>query len=356
MSDRYSDSHSSDLPHNPHANYAHTFHTSFRQAPSDRNLENEFRELSEQYRALDRERSRLREENDDLSKSLKTAQENTRMIAENRDEHAMAYNRFFEENQRLAQDLKSALKTVQELRMESPVHRVSFDGEKVDLKDEVQDLTKSLAKLKVDRDLDRILRDVGIESRIEFLQTSKAGEEHRIYQHSRRISMSSGLKIRPDPTGNISVGSSHRGNARADTAMLLMDEVKRARFGQTFLEIYGVTIDDIKEGRADEYAPQCKQTEIINLRGTMAHRGFFTSHTPDPDAEDQFLTLFEFCAAEYQAAIDKSPNALKAAQLFSGNPDIISACDNMRRICGNVIATTRIDSRLQPPYMSGGLS
>ncbi|KAA8568459.1 hypothetical protein EYC84_007491 [Monilinia fructicola] len=191
---------------------------------------------------------------------------------------------------------------------------------------------------------------------MEFFQSSKAGETSQ-YHHSHHENLSSGLDINLNILStNPGTGKSFRGDVRADAAMLSINAEQWAKFHKAFEEVYGVSVDDVKRGRCDKYAPQSKVTEIVNLRGTMAHRGCFTNHTPDRDAEDQFMTLSDYCDSVFEEALRNSSMALRAAQTFSENSDIITACDKMRRICDIVVGTNRIDSRARPPFMSGGVN
>ncbi|CAD6456177.1 3b926ffd-fbf9-45f1-aeb5-ce2e487196cd-CDS [Sclerotinia trifoliorum] len=116
-----------------------------------------------------------------------------------------------------------------------------------------------------------------------------------------------------------SASNSYGGNVRADAALLIINSSHRAKFEKTFQTIYSVALDDLKLGCNDKFAPQSKVTEIANLRGTMAHLGCFTQHTPDKDADDRFLTLAEYCESEFECAIQRSSTALQAAKAFSND-------------------------------------
>ncbi|QSZ34968.1 hypothetical protein DSL72_007830 [Monilinia vaccinii-corymbosi] len=350
--DHYFDScfdNSASNSHTTPANAAH--HTCFHQPSSYEKLEKELKELSMNYRSLESERNHLLQEKEVLANSLKSTQEHTRQIAENRHEHILTNRRYAEENQKLQRDLESAQKGPRR----NSVARVTFEDDSDRLREEVESLSNSLAKVKNEREPHNILRDVGIENRLEFLQSSKASE-NPVHHHSQYNGLSSGLNtslnfsnMRPG------TGSSHRGNVRADAAMLSINDGYQAKFHRIFKEIYGVSVDEVKRGHSDKYAPQSKVTEIKNLRGTMAHRGCFTNHTPDSDADDQFLTLFDYCNGAFEEALNKSSTTLRAAQVFSVNSDVVNACERMRRICDIIVGTTRIDFHSRPPLMTGGL-
>ncbi|KAI9646163.1 hypothetical protein NHQ30_005603 [Ciborinia camelliae] len=347
-SDNYFDSCFDEASCNPHtvpSNLA--YHTSFRQPSPDLRLEEENSRLLDQvkkFRDLEDERDRLLKDNEALYDSLKSTQELMRQVAENRDEHVQTNRRYAEENRKLERALE-ALKG-------NSARRVAFDDYDDDnLREEVKTLSNSLAKVKEEPHY--ILRDVGVESRLEFLQSSKASE-HSEHHHN---SISSGLNINFNtPSISSGTGSSHRGNVRADAALLFIDASHRAKFEKTFEDIYGMSVDEVKEGRGNKYAPASKATEIANLRGTMAHRGYFTKHTPDRDAEDQFLTLLDYCESEYKEAIRGTSTALRAAQVFSENADVINSCERMLRICDIVVGTSRVNPRPRGHYMSGGLN
>ncbi|KAB8297126.1 hypothetical protein EYC80_002510 [Monilinia laxa] len=331
-----------------------TYHTSFRQLSPDKKLENQFRELSIRFENIERERDQLLQENEALAHSLKSTQEHVRQIAENRDEHFLTNRRYAEENRKLERNLESALESTQAQPRRNSVNRVTFDDESEKLREELENMSKSLTSIKNERQPHNILRDVGIESRIEFFQSSKASMSSG-YHNSRHDSLSSDFNISNTPSTNSVTGNSFRGNIRADAAMLSINADQRAKFHKNFEEVYGVSVDDVKRGRCDKYAPQSKVTEISNLRGTMAHRGCFTSHTPDSNADDQFMTLSDYCDSAFEEALRNSSTVLRAAQAFSENTDIIIACDRMRRICDIIVGTNMIDSRARPSFMNGGL-
>ncbi|KAJ8065629.1 hypothetical protein OCU04_006304 [Sclerotinia nivalis] len=360
---------------NPHTAPKHVVHhTSSRQPSPDKRFENEnprlleqlstvkrqLKDLTEDYRTLEYEKFKLVQDNAEISDSLKSTQDLMKQIAENRDEHVQTNRRYAEENKKLEAALESAQSQVQTQTQPcwNPVRKVTFDDTNVRLKEEVKSLSSSLAKMKSSREPHDILRDVRIESRLEFLRTSKAHGYPVIQHHSdhRIISRGqSGLNIHIGAPGmGTGASSPHGGNVRADAALLITNSNHRAKFEQTFQQIYGVALDDVKQGCTDKFAPQSKVTEMVNLRGTMAHLGCFTEHTPDKDADDRFLTLSEYCESEYECTIRRSSTNLQAAKAFSNDSEIIEACNTMREICDAVVERTKVDG--PHSFMSGGIN
>ncbi|KAM0124458.1 hypothetical protein ACHAP3_010324 [Botrytis cinerea] len=369
----------SDLDYIAHTTPAHvTYHTSFRQPTPDLKLERENSRLSDQlratqqqlaevreeYRTLEYENYKLIQENVEVSKSLDSTQKLLEQIAENRDDHVKTNRRYAEENRKLEFELESAQAQLQaqtQAQMKPQpqpqprswwpsARKVTFDEASEQLREEVKSLSKSLENLKDNREPHNILRDVGVETRLEFLQLSKAHEYPviRNHTHHRIVSRSSTPEINMDlgaKSPSIDGSSLYGGNIRADAALLSINSSHRVKYEQTFKDIYGVAFGEVTKGCSDKYAPQCKITEIANLRGTMAYLGCFTRHTPDKDADDRFLALSVYCEKEYEDTDRRSTTALQAAKTFSSDLTVVEACNKMRGICESLVERTKSDSR-----------
>ncbi|TEY39733.1 hypothetical protein BOTCAL_0451g00100 [Botryotinia calthae] len=365
----------SDLGYSAHTAPAHvSYHTSFRQPTPDLKLEKEnsrlldqlrstqqqLAEAREEYRTLEYENYKLIQENVEVSGSLDSTQKLLEQIAENRDDHVKTNRRYAEENRKLESELESAQAQLQARTQAQThpqprswwpsAHKVTFDDTSEQVQEEVKSLSKSLENMKNNREPHNILRDVGVETRLEFLQLSKAHEYPviRNHTHHRIVSRSSTPEINMDlgaKTPSIDGSSLYGGNIRADAALLSINSSHRVKFEQTFKDIYGVTFGEVTKGCSDKYALQCKVTEISNLRGTMAYLGCFTRHTPDKDADDRFLALSVYCEKEYEDADRKSTTALQAAKTFSSDPTVIEACNKMRGICVTLVERAKSDGR-----------
>ncbi|KAF7948703.1 hypothetical protein EAE96_007897 [Botrytis aclada] len=361
----------SDLGYSAHTTPAHvTYHTSFRQPTPDLKLERENTRLSDQlhaaqkqlaeareeYRTLEYENYKLIQENLEVSQSLDSTQKLLEQIAGNRDEHAKTNRAYAEENRKLESELESAQAQLQAQTQAQTqpqprswwpsARKVTFDDTSEQLREEVKSLSRSLENMKSGREPHNILRDVGVETRLEFLQLSKAHEYPviRHHTHHRIVSSPSTPDIKTESdikSTSINGNSLYGGNIRADAALLSINSNHRVKFEQTFKDIYGVAFSEVTKGCSDKYAPQCKVTEMANLRGTMAHLGCFTRHTPDKDADDRFLTLSVYCKGEYEDRDRRSPTALQAAMSFSGDLRVIEACNKMRGICDTLVERTK---------------
>ncbi|KAK6601515.1 hypothetical protein H4I96_06856 [Botrytis cinerea] len=350
----------SDLDYIAHTTPAHvTYHTSFRQPTPDLKLERENSRLSDQlratqqqlaeareeYRTLEYENYKLIQENVEVSKSLDSTQKLLEQIAENRDDHVKTNRRYAEENRKLEFELESAQAQLQaqtQAQMKPQPQPSHGHGGHQHAK---------LPSMKPNnREPHNILRDVGVETRLEFLQLSKAHEypvirnhtHHRIVSRSStpEINMALGAK-----SPSIDGSSLYGGNIRADAALLSINSSHRVKYEQTFKDIYGVAFGEVTKGCSDKYAPPCKITEIANLRGTMAYLGCFTRHTPDKDADDRFLALSVYCEKEYEDTDRRSTTALQAAKTFSSDLTVVEACNKMRGICESLVERTKSDSR-----------
>ncbi|KAF7879229.1 hypothetical protein EAF04_000426 [Stromatinia cepivora] len=376
-SEEYFDSCFDESAWNPHTAPQHViYYASFRQPSPQKRLENEnsqlleqltrakrqLEDLTEDYRTLEYEKFKLVQDNAEISDPLKSTQDLMKQIAENRDEHVQTNRKYAEENKKLEAALESTQARTQTQTQPqpwwNPVRKVTFDDANEHLREEVKSLSNSLAKVKSNREPHDILRDVGIECRLDFFRTSGTHEypviQHR--SHHRIISRGHlGLNIDFGAPGmGIGASSPYGGNVRADAALLIINSSHRSNFEQTFQEIYGVALDDVKQGCADKFAPQSKVTEMVNLRGTMSHLGCFTEHTPDRDADDRFLTLAEYCESEYECSIQRSSTVLQTAKTFSNDSEIIEACNTMHEICDAVVERTKVDGRHS--FMSGGIN
>lgn len=327
----------------------------------------EVKEILEENTGLQYANHALAQDNAEISSSLKNTQDQIQQIAKNRDEHAQANRRLAEENKKLESKVNSAQEQGQSIwsgwglnpgrKVTSTDKNDRLEEEIDQLKNENESLSRSLATMKRDREPHDILRDIGIQIRLEFLQSSKAHEypvvrnlsHHRIVSRSRP-----GLNYdygAPDTVTG--VGSPRGGNVRGDAALLVINSNYRAEFEQVFQEIYGVTFDEVKQGPNDKFAQASTMTKIVNLRGIMAHLGCFTDHTPNQSAEDEFMSLWQWCNAMYDDAVERYPTARQAAQTFSTNPEVLETYSNMRDICDAVVQKLKVYGR--GPYMSGGL-
>ncbi|KAF7902153.1 uncharacterized protein EAF01_007451 [Botrytis porri] len=376
-----------DLGYSAHTAPAHvTYHTSFRQPTPDLELERENSRLSDQlraaqkqlaeareeYRTLEYGNYRLIQENSEVSASLDSTQKLLEQIADNRDEHVKTNRKYAEENRNLESELESAQAQLQaqtraqtqpqpQSRSWWPTSRkVTFDDTSDQLREEVKNLSRSLENMKISREPHNILRDVGVETRLEFLQISKAHEYPVIRHHTHHRIVSS----ISTPENNMDLGAKstsidgsnlYGGNIRADAALLSINSNHRVKFKQTFKGIYGVAFSEVTKRCSDKYAPQCKITEMANLRGTMAHLGCFTRHTPDQKADDRFLALSVYCEGEYEDIDRRSITALQAAKTFSGDPRVIEACNKMRGICDSLVERTKSGGHLSNLFTGGGV-
>ncbi|TGO57227.1 hypothetical protein BOTNAR_0206g00160 [Botryotinia narcissicola] len=377
----------SDLDYSAHTTPAHvTYHTSFRQPTLDLKLERENSRLSdqlraaqrqlaearEQYRTIEYENYRLIQENVEVSESLDSTQKLLEQISENRDEHVKTNRRYAEENRKLESELESAQARIQSQTQAqtqsqpqprswwSSARKVTFDDTSEQLREEVRDLTRSLENMKSGREPHNILRDVGVGTRLEFLQLSKTHDYPviRHHTHHRIVSSSSNPELDTDlgaKSTSIDGSSLYGGNIRADAALLSINSSHRVKFEQTFKEIYGVAFSEVTKGCSDKYAPKCKVTEMANLRGTMAHLGCFTRHTPDKDADDRFLALSVYCEGEYEDIDRRATSALQAAKTFSSDLRVVEACNKMRGIYDSLVERTKSDDRRSTSFTGGGV-
>ncbi|TGO77165.1 hypothetical protein BELL_0120g00180 [Botrytis elliptica] len=374
----------SDLGYRVHTTPADvTYHTSFRQPMPDLKLERENSRLSDQlrasqrqlteareeYRTLEYENYKLIQENVEVSESLDSTQKLLEQIAENRDEHVKTNRRYAEENRKLESELDSAQAQARAQTQPQPqprswwpsARKVTFDDTSEELREEVKNLSRSLENMKSGREPHNILRDVGVETRLEFLQLSKAHEYPviRHHTHHRIVSRSSTPEINVDlgaKSTSIDGSSLYGGDVRADAALLSINSSHRVKFEQTFKDIYGVAFSEVIKGCSNKYAPQCKVTEMANLRGTMAHLGCFTRHTPDKDADDRFLALSVYCQEEYEDIDRRSTSALQAAKTFSSDLRVIEACNKMSRICDTLVERTKSGGHRSMSFTGGGVS
>ncbi|TGO41388.1 hypothetical protein BHYA_0022g00270 [Botrytis hyacinthi] len=377
----------SDLGYSTHTTPAHvTYHTSFRQPTPDLKLERENPRLSdqlraaqkqltearEQYRTIEYENYKLIQENLEVSESLDSTQKLLEQIAENRDEHVKTNRRYAEENRKLESELESAQAQIQSQTQAQTqpqpqprswwpsARKVTFDDTSEQLREEVKSLTRSLENMKSGREPHNILRDVGVGTRLEFLQLSKAHEYPiiRHHTHHRIVSSSSTPELNLDLGAKSAIidGSSlYGGNIRADAALLSINSNHRIKFEQIFKDIYGVAFSEVTKGCSDKYAPQCKVTEMANMRGTMAHLGCFTRHTPDKDADDRFLALSVYCEGEYEDIDRRATSALQAAKTFSSDLTVVEACNKMRGICDSLVERTKSGGHRSNLFTGGGI-
>lgn len=205
---------------NPHTALEHVvYHTFSCHSSPDKRLENEnsqllerlstvkrqLEDLTENYRTLEYEKFKLVQDNAEIFGSLKSTQNLIKLIAKNRDEHVRTNRRYAGGNKRLETALESAKVQAQTQPWWNPVRKVTFDDTNGDLKEEIKSLSNSLAQMKSNREPHDILRDIGIQSHLGFLRTSKAHEYHVIQHRSHHniISPSGpGLDINFGSSGN----------------------------------------------------------------------------------------------------------------------------------------------------------
>ncbi|KAF7853576.1 uncharacterized protein EAF02_011881 [Botrytis sinoallii] len=264
---------------------------------------------------------KLIQETVEVSESLDSTQTLLEQIAENRDENVKT-NRSTGTN--TSSDTTTTTATIvvahQHAKLPSMIPAKSC-GE------EVKNLSRSLENMKSGREPHNILRDVGVETRLEFLQLSKAHEYPviRHHTHHRIVSSSSTPEINVDlgaKSTSIDGSSLYGGNIRADAALLSINSSYR-------------------------------DGELERNDGTLR---MFTRHTPDKDADDRFLALSVYCQEEYEDIDRRSTSALQAAKTFSSDLRVIEACNKMSRTCDTLVERTKSGGHRSMSFTGGGVS
>ncbi|KAF7909271.1 hypothetical protein EAE99_011486 [Botrytis elliptica] len=177
------------------------------------------------------------------------------------------------------------------------------------------------------------LRTLAVNVRLRFLNQATRRNNHGNYTAVR------GLKV--IDVGAIERGSAavHGGNVRTDAFMIRNNIHNKFSDGyeSLFLRVYGVSVDEVSQGRDGKYRLGSKHVEIADLRGTMSHCCSFSELTHSKGLDDRFDILRSQCDIIYQQYLAQLGSAAKAQDAFNENPTVDAKLIVMRTISDHIV-------------------
>ncbi|KAF5873976.1 uncharacterized protein Bfra_005443 [Botrytis fragariae] len=177
------------------------------------------------------------------------------------------------------------------------------------------------------------LRTLAVNVRLRFLNQATRRNNRGKYTAVH------GLKF--TDVGAIERGSAavHGGDVRTDAFMIRNNIHNKFDddYELLFLRIYGVSIDEVSQGRDGKYRLGSKHVEIADLRGTMSHCLSFSELTHDKEMDDRFDGLRYQCDMIYQEYFAQLGSAAKAQDAFNNNQDIDVHLVTMRNISDHIV-------------------
>ncbi|KAF7879230.1 hypothetical protein EAF04_000427 [Stromatinia cepivora] len=125
----------------------------------------------------------------------------------------------------------------------------------------------------------------------------------------------------------------HSGNVRLHAFLIHMDSNDQfKKYSGLFKIIYGVTALEVAQGSSNKYSFDSKNTEIANLRGSMAQCLSFSKLTHDRLEDFRFERLRERCEAVYQRYLKELGSAASAQKKFDKDRIVREVLIQLRRI------------------------
>ncbi|KAF7948705.1 hypothetical protein EAE96_007899 [Botrytis aclada] len=176
------------------------------------------------------------------------------------------------------------------------------------------------------------LRTLAFSVRLRFLNQATRRNDRGKYTAVR------GLKV--TDVGAIERGSAavHGGDVRNDAFMIRNNiHNKFDDYESLFLRIYGVSVNEVSQGRDGKYRLGSKHVEIADFRGTMSHCCSFSELTHDKEMDDRFDGLRDQCDSIYQEHLAQLGSAAKAQDAFNNNREIDAHLITMRNISDQIV-------------------
>ncbi|APA10564.1 predicted protein [Sclerotinia sclerotiorum 1980 UF-70] len=129
----------------------------------------------------------------------------------------------------------------------------------------------------------------------------------------------------------------HSGNVRIRAFLIQTDSSDQFKnYSELFKTIYGVTPLEVAQGAEDKYSFDSKNTEIANLRGSMAHCLSFSKLTHDLIKDSWFERLREQCETVYQRYLKELGSAANAQKQFDNDAIVGRTLIQMRSISKHI--------------------
>ncbi|KAF7913508.1 uncharacterized protein EAE98_011533 [Botrytis deweyae] len=177
------------------------------------------------------------------------------------------------------------------------------------------------------------LRTLAVNVRLRFLNQATRRNNHSNYTAVR------GIKV--TDLGAIERGSAavHGGNVRTDAFMIRNNIHNKFNDGyeSLFLRVYGVSVDEVSQGRDGKYCLGSKHVEIADLRGTMSHCCSFSELTHSTEMDDRFDILRSLCDIIYQQYFAQLGSTAKAQDAFNEDPTVDVHLIAMRNISDRIV-------------------
>ncbi|TGO41386.1 hypothetical protein BHYA_0022g00250 [Botrytis hyacinthi] len=177
------------------------------------------------------------------------------------------------------------------------------------------------------------LRTLAVNVRLRFLNQANRRSNHGKYTAVR------GLKV--TDVGAIERGSAavHGGDVRTDAFMIRNNIHNKFKDGyeSLFLRIYGVSVDEVSQGRDGKYRLGSRYVEIADLRGTMSHCLSFSELSHDQEMDYRFDGLRYECDSIYQEYLGQLESVAKAQDAFNNDQVIDANLITMRNISDHIV-------------------
>lgn len=177
------------------------------------------------------------------------------------------------------------------------------------------------------------LRTLAVNVRLRFLNQATRRNSRGNYTAVR------GLKV--TDAGAIERGSAavHGGDVRTDAFMIRNNIHSKFKDGyeSLFLRIYGVSVDEVSQGRDGKYRLGSKYVEIADLRGTMSHCLSFSELSHDQGMDYSFDGLRFECNSIYHEYLGQFGSVAKAQDAFNNDQVIDAHLIAMQNISDHIV-------------------
>ncbi|KAF7902151.1 uncharacterized protein EAF01_007449 [Botrytis porri] len=233
--------------------------------------------------------------------------------------------------------LKQKLEQVEDEKVELVLGLSATDGElestRASLADAYTEIESLEYKLNGKNHPNHDLRTLAVNVRFRFLNQATRRNIRGNYTAVR------GLKV--TDVGAIERGSAavHGGDVRTDAFMIRNNIHNKFNddYESLFLHMYGVSVDEVSQGRDGKYRLGSKHVEIADLRGTMVHFCSFSELTHDEEMDDRFDGLRYQCDVIYQEYLAQLRSAAKAQDAFNDSPVIDAHLHAVRNISDQIV-------------------
>ncbi|KAF7853574.1 uncharacterized protein EAF02_011879 [Botrytis sinoallii] len=120
--------------------------------------------------------------------------------------------------------------------------------------------------------------------------------------------------------------------------------------------MYGVSVDEVSQGRDGKYRLGSKRVEIADLRGTMSHCCSFSELTHSKEMDYRFDILRSQCDIIYQQYLAQLGSAAKAQDAFNENPIVDAQLIAMRNISDHIVGLEKQRLRSEESFKNWLLS